>query len=390
MGNKIPELDWNVSGKNGINRRDAISRGMWAIMASLLGTGALPAQDNAVAVVTNPQNIPGRSLETVAAQSWFAKTITWLQWEMVALQVEFKKWNIDSKKMEELLTKLLVNEKTITVEVQKTLDIIFERLWRTYKLLWESDKRRAEIKELGNTITNLKAGLSEWDNLIKGVRFIHELCSNEKYRNETSTLNKSYFKWMIEYIDTTIGWIIDGITKYEWSFQAMPTEEIKELKWKLNWMKNSIASNDLEPKKGELTIKIEEKDKGGQISLNRGFATLSKGGCKIENWMLVMNFNEARDGYAGMTDGIKLPEKSKKINLSFKYQAEIKAGSIIPLYLVFIDTKDQTISDLPITKEKNTGIVIPKWTAGLKICFGTLRNKATGNAKVWEIKIDIK
>lgn len=38
-------------------------------MASLLGTGALPAQDNAVAVVTNPQNIPGRSLETVAAQS---------------------------------------------------------------------------------------------------------------------------------------------------------------------------------------------------------------------------------------------------------------------------------------------------------------------------------
>lgn len=98
MGNKIPELDWNVNEKNGISQRATITKGMWAIMAILLGSGTLPAQDNAVAVVTNPQNVPGRSLETVATQSWFAKTITWLQAELAALQDEFKKWNIDSKK----------------------------------------------------------------------------------------------------------------------------------------------------------------------------------------------------------------------------------------------------------------------------------------------------
>lgn len=35
----------------------------------ILGSQTVLAQDNAVAVVTKPQNVPGRTLETVAPQS---------------------------------------------------------------------------------------------------------------------------------------------------------------------------------------------------------------------------------------------------------------------------------------------------------------------------------
>lgn len=391
MGTTLPDSKENVNGaKNGVTRRNILRTGLWTALMGILGSQTVLAQDNAVAVVTKPQNVPGRTLETVAPQSWFAQAIAWLQTEIAALQDEFKKWNIDSKKMEELLMKLLLNEKVITTEVQKTLDIIFDKLGKTYKFLPDGDKRKAEIKNIWDTIIRIKSELLEWDNLIKAMRFICGLCWSEKFRGETSTINKSYFKWIVDFFDSTTWGMMDAITKYEGSFQAMPSQEIRDLKSKLEQMRNPISTDDLEPKKWQIIVKMQEKDKWGTISLNRWFGTLAKGSCKIEDWALHLDFNEARDGYAWMTDEIKIPDKSRKINLTFKSEATIKSGSMTPIYVIFIDEKQQTISDLALSKDKNTGIELPKWTAGLKICFGTLRNKATGNAKISEIKIDIK
>lgn len=291
--------------------------------------------------------------------------------------------------MEELLTKLLLNEKTIATEVQKTLDVIFERLWKTYALLSEGDKRKPEIKELWNTIINMKTGLMDGDNLIKAVRFISDLCWNEKFRNETSTLNKQYFKWIIDYFDTTTSDMVTAIGKYEASFHAMPSEEIKDFKKRIVLMKEKPNPQDLTPSKGTILVEIKSLDDGGTISLNRWFGDLANGSCTIQNGELVLVFNWARDGYAWSTNEIKIPDKSKKVGINFSFKKKVKSGDITPIYLIFTDNGGKTISDIAL-KEKTNGISLPKWATWIKLAFWTLRQKATWTASIGNLEIDFK
>lgn len=391
MGTTLPDSKENVNrAKNGVTRRNMLRTGLWTTLMGILGSQTVLAQDNAVAVVTSPQNVPGRALETVAPQSWFAKAIAWLQTEIAALQDEFKKWNIDSKKMEELLAKLLLNEKGLTIEVQKTLDIIFDKLGKTYKFLPEGDKRKAEIKNVWDTIIRIKSELLEWDNLIKAIRFICGLCWNEKFRGETSTINKSYFKWIIDFFDTTTWGVIDGIAKYETSFQAMPSQEIKDLKEKLIRMKNPVSTDDLEPKKGGVDIPMKTVKEGGKININSTFPGIAHWEITIEEERLKMKFNQAWDCPAAKTESIIIPKNTRKLQIKIDVIQKISNGELAPFYIIFQDEKWMSLWSGILSKKNRDTIDVPKWAISCKLDVGVLRWKTTWEATLSWLNIIFK
>lgn len=128
--------------------------------------------------------------------------------------------------MEELLTKLLLNEKVITTEVQKALTTILDRLKRTYQMLPESDKKKAKIKEIGLRISDLNSNIGEGNNLIIAIYEIDSLLNDPEFQKETAGISRQYIRNISNYVHDTSMNLIQSINSYEKSFTAKPSDEI--------------------------------------------------------------------------------------------------------------------------------------------------------------------
>lgn len=235
-----------------MSRRKSLKVGMQSIVAWIIGLAAIwEAQDWTVASVTPWTTLLGRNLET-PQESGFAKTVNSLQEDILALKGEFKKGNIDSQQMEEMLAKLLLNEKTVMPETQKTLDIIWGKLEKTYQWVVDWDERKESIKKLWTTILTLKTNLGEGFNLIKAIFLITELAEDETYRNETSSVNRPYFRGISSYIESPSVSMMADIDAYEKSFNAEPSDRIKVFKDTLGDFSEKIG--------GEKGIEVDKGD----------------------------------------------------------------------------------------------------------------------------------
>lgn len=391
MGTTLPDSKENLNGaKNGVTRRNMLRAGLWSALMGILGSQTVLSQDNAVAVVTNPQNVPGRSLETVAPQSWFATTIIWLQTEIAALQEEFKKWNIDSKKMEELLTKLLLNEKTITAEVQKAIDVIRDKLGKTYNTLSPSDKKREKIKEFWDLLLSIKTELSSGSNLIKGLRMICDMSWNPDFHNETSQINRSYFRNIVEYIDTICKWIIGSIDKYELSFNAQPSHRIKELKESIKWLQEKLTTDDIWNNSGTHIVQLKTKEQWWEIVQNTSFGKLSRGNLEIKDGVMTASAQGWVDCHAGYAE-IKIPDWSKRINVRYKLiENKVTKGKLTPICLIYESWTGAVLGTNPVEESKKTWLTIPKWAQVVKIYFGVVREKAEGKISFSNVELGFK
>lgn len=219
------------------------------------------AQDQTVAAVTPWNSFPWRNLETTK-KSGFAKTITELQAEIIVLEEEFQKWKINSKEMQEMLSKLLHNEKTLMIETQKTLDTIWSKLERVYEWLPEASVEKESVKKLWITILTLKTHLAEDFNLITAVRLVHTMSQDETYRNETTSVNRPYFKGIAEYIDRITTTTLTAVQSYEKSFNAQPTDRMGTFRDTLLQLSEKVeVGQEAEIDKGNIILdwKIDDR-----------------------------------------------------------------------------------------------------------------------------------
>ncbi len=234
-------------GPNNMSRRTLVKGGIQSMVAGIVGLAWLwEAQDQTVAVATTSNNFPWRNLETTK-ESGFTKAVSGLQAEIIVLEEEFQKWKISSKEMQEMLAKLLLNEKTLMDETQKALDIIWAKLERTYTWLPEGSKEKESVKKLWSTVLTLKTHLAEDFNLIKAIRLIYTMSEDETYRNETTSVNRPYFKGIAQYVDKITTTTLVAVQAYEKSFDAQPTDRMGAFKDTLVELNEKIGIEE-EPK----------------------------------------------------------------------------------------------------------------------------------------------